>query len=191
MEDSNANEVVLSNAGKAPEGSSAFKNISSWIGIAGTLVTILLTIYNSYTKASIDQKEEDLKALELNLQSRTADLEKSKADIERYKWVLSLFPDVDGADDKKRNFTVSLMRLVLTPAEAQQLFAGLQTSTNKDLQSVGQTGIRAIETEPIALLIAQMNASTATERKSAVAKLVREYKSSSQAITLTLALYAP
>lgn len=100
--------------------------------------------------------------------------------------MLSLFPDLNATDKKKNNFTISLLRLALTRDEAEQLFSSLQTSSDKELQSVGQSGITAIQNEPIALLISQMNASTADIRKSAVASLERDYKSSSQAITLVL-----
>ena len=174
---------------KIDTGSNRATIITSWIGILGTLVTVVLTVVNTYTKSLIDKREEDLKALEYKLKERSTDLEVSKERIERYKWVLTLFPDVEGADEKRKNFSISLMRLALDKNEAQQLFTGLQASADKELQNVGQSGIRAIENEPIALLVAQMNANTADERKAAVAKLERNYRSSLQAIALVLDLF--
>lgn len=174
---------------KSESDNSKSASLTSWIGVAGTLVTIFLTVVNTYTKSQIDKREDDLKALEYKLKERSTELEESKEKIERYKWVLTLFPELEGQDERKRNFSISLVRLALTKDEAQQLFTGLQSSTDKELQNVGQSGIRVIENEPIALLVAQMNASTATARKSAVAKLERDYKSSAQAISLVLDIF--
>jgi hypothetical protein len=172
------------------EGKKSFiEQITLWVGVVGTLVTISLTIWNAHTKSQIDQREEDLKALELKLKDRNVGVEESKERVDRYKWVLSLFPDLNEGDKKKNNFTISLVRLALTRDEAEQLFSSLQTSSDKELQSVGQSGITAIQNEPIALLVSQMNASTADVRKSAVATLERDYKSSSQAVTLVLRTY--
>ncbi len=95
-------------------------------------------------------------------------IEESKERVDRYKWVHGLFPDLNENDKKKKNFTISLIRQALTRGEAEQLFARLQTSSDKELQSVGQSGITAIQNEPIALLVSQMNASTADVCKSAV-----------------------
>jgi hypothetical protein len=175
---------------KSAEGKKSLsEQITLWVGVVGTLVTISLTIWNAHTKSQIDQREANLRELETALRARTINIEESKERVDRYKWVLSLFPDLNETDKKKNNFTISLVRLALTRDEAEQLFSSLQTSSDKDLQSVGQSGITAIQNEPIALLVSQMNASTADVRKSAVAALERDYKSSSQAVTLVLRTY--
>jgi hypothetical protein len=83
------------------------------------------------------------------------------------------------------------VRLALTKDEAQQLFTGLQASSDTALQAMGQNGMKVIETEPISELVSQMNAGTADVRKHAVAMLIQDYKSSSHAITLTLRMYDP
>jgi len=163
--------------------------ITFWVGVLGSLVTVGLTIWNTHTKTLIDKREEDLKTLEVRLKERSTGVEESKERVDRYKWVLSLFPTLNSKDKNEKNFTISLIRLALTKDEAEQLFTGLQTSTDTTLQSVGQSGIAAIQNEPIALLVSKMNGSSAPGRKDAVADLVRDYKSSSQAITLTLNMY--
>jgi hypothetical protein len=165
------------------------EQITLWVGVVGSLVTISLTIWNAHTKSQIDAREEELRALEIKLKERTTGIEESKEKVDRYKWVLSLFPDLNETDEKKKNFTISLIRLALTRDEAEQLFASLQTSPNKELQSIGQSGSASVQIEPIALLVTQMNASTAEVRKSAVAALERDYNSSPQAITLILRGY--
>jgi hypothetical protein len=162
------------------------ERLTTWLGIAGSLVTVLLTIWNAYIKAQIDRREEDLRVLEMGLKQRATGIEESKERVERYKWVLGLFPDLSAAEERKRNFTVSLIRLALTKDEAEQLFTSLQTSRDTALRSVGQSAIAAIETEPIAALVSQMNGPTPEVRKSAVASLERRYRSSSQAIALVL-----
>jgi len=168
---------------------SFYEKISFWIGIIGTILTLCLTIWNANTKMQIDKREADLKSLELTLKERSTGVEESKERVERYKWVISLFPNLNGNDYKEKNFTINLIRLALTKDEAQQLFTGLQASSDTTLQSLGQNGINVIENEPIFILVSQMNASTAEVRKHAVAMLVQDYKSSPQAITLALRMY--
>jgi len=165
--------------------------LTLWVGIVGSLVTITLTIWNGYTKTQIDKADARVKLLDEQLKARTTALEESRERIDRYKWVLTLFPDLNGEDVPRKNFTVGLVRLALTKEEAEQLFTGLQTSSDKGLQSLGQSGVIALQNEPIAILVDQMNAGSAEVRKSAVATLERDYKSSSQAVTLVLRMYDP
>lgn len=167
------------------------EQIPLWVGVIGSLVTITLTIWNTHTKSEIDKRQESLKELEVRLKERSTGLEESRERVDRYKWVLGLFPDLNEKDARKKNFTIGLVRLALTKDEAEQLFAGLQTSSDKELQSLGQSGITAIQNEPIGILVSQINASSADVRKSAVATLERDYKSSSQAIALVLSMYDP
>lgn len=167
------------------------EQITLWVGVVGTLVTISLTIWNARTKSEIDKREESLKELEVRLKERSTGLEESRERVDRYKWVLSLFDTLNDKDVKKRGFTVNMVRLALTKDEAEQLFAALQASPDKELQAVGESGATAIQNEPITKLVSQMNASTAEVRKAAVAALVRDYKSSSQAIALVLRIYDP
>jgi hypothetical protein len=178
-----------SNLESQKTGKSFFEKFSLWLGLLGSIITILLTIINANTKIQIDRREEDLKVLEMKLRERTTGIEESKERVERYKWVLGLFPTLNGQNEKEKNFTLNLIRLALTKDEAEQLFTGLQNSSDTSLQSIGQNVITVIQNEPIALLISQMNAEKSEIRKSAVAKLEQDYSSSSQAITLALRQY--
>lgn len=171
------------------KGKTFYEKLSFWVGVIGSIVTITLTIWNTHTKSQIDKREEDLKTLEIKLKERTTGIEESKERVERYKWVLSLFPSLNAKDEKEKNFSVNLMRLALTKDEAEQLFTGLQSSSDTSLQLLGENGIAVIQNEPIAFLVAQMNAEKAETRKSAVARLIQEYKSSAPAISLTLRMY--
>ena len=80
------------------------EQITLWIGIAGTVITLVLTVWNSHTKSLIDKREEDLKSLELKLKDRVTGVEESKERVDRYKWVFSLYPVLNGKDDKEKNF---------------------------------------------------------------------------------------
>jgi len=162
-----------------------------WIGTLGSLITIVLTLVNAQTKNEIDKREENLKALEVQLKERTTGIEESKERVERYKWVLSLLPSLMEEDTSKRNFTVALVRLALTKDEAEQLFSGLQASASKELRQAGQQGFESIENQELNRLVLQMNANSSEDRRSAVAKLEREYSSSAAAISLVLDLYNP
>jgi hypothetical protein len=92
-------------------------------------------------------------------------------------------------DPKTRIFATSLIRLALSEQEANQLFAGWSGSQDKELQQVGQAGLVSIQTEGISKLIAQTNAGSSEERKAAVAILVKQYSSSTNAITAALQLF--
>lgn len=183
-------QVIDPSADKQRSKKSAIsEQLSFWVGLLGSIVTIGLTVWNTHTKAQIDQREAALKNLEMHLKERSTGIEESKERVDRYKWVLSLFPALNGKDPNEKNFTLNIARLALTKDEAEQLFAGLQSSNDTVLQSIGQAGIQSIQSEPITVLIGQMNAATAEVRKSAVATLSRNYASTPQAITLTLRTY--
>lgn len=182
-------ENAMTNQPISKNKKSFYEKLSFWIGIIGTVTTLVLTIWNANTKMEIDKREAELKSLEIMLKERSTGVEESKERVERYKWVFSLFPNLNGGDLQEKNFAINLIRLALTKEEAQQLFSGMQASSDTTIRSIGQKGINAIESEPIFNLVSQMNASTAEVRKHAVAMLIQDYKSSSKAITLTLRLY--
>jgi len=165
--------------------------IGVFVGTIGSVVTIVLTLWNAQTKHEIDQRQEELQELELQLKARTTGVEESKERVERYKWVLTLLPSLTEQDANKRNFTVALVRLALTKDEAEQLFAGLRQSASEEVRMAAQQGIEAIETQELARLVSQINADSADVRKRAVAALERDYSSSSTAITSVIELYGP
>ncbi|TXI26227.1 MAG: hypothetical protein E6Q61_00515 [Nitrosomonas sp.] len=165
------------------------EHMGLWIGVISAAITTAMTVWNVYTKNQIDKKEEDLKQLEITLKSRSTGVEESKERVERYKWVLSLLPSLIDQDQTKRNFTVSLVRLALTKEEGEQLFAGLQLSTNPELREAGQRGFESLENQELNRLVLQMNALAADERKEAVARLEKNYSTSPLAISLTLERY--
>lgn len=139
----------------------------------------------------LDRRDEDLKTLQVQLQGRSTGVEESKERVERYKWVLSLLPSLTEKDESKKNFTVALVRLALTKDEAEQLFAGLQTSTNQDVRQAAQEGYASVQNQDLSRLVLQINASSADERKRAVASLEKNYSSSSSAVSMVLDLAQP
>jgi len=171
------------------------KQIPLWIGVVASAITIILTVWNAYTKRQIDMTTASLDQLRIELQHRAETREAFKEKVGRYSWILSLFPDlVNETDPRKRDFTLSLVRLSLEQREADQLFASLQASSQKELQAVGQSGLSVIQNEQVTELgnrINEINAATADIRKRAVADLLAKYAGSSEAITLVLKLYGP
>lgn len=172
-------------------GKSFVDRFGVWVGVVGAILTMLMTIWNAHTKNQIDQREEDLKQLEISLKSRSTGVEESKERVERYKWVLSLLPSLIDKDQTRRNFTVALVRLALTKDEGEQLFAGLQLSANPELREAGQRGFESLENQDLNRLVLQMNAMSADERKGAVAQLIKNYSVSPLAVSLTLDRYQP
>ncbi len=173
----------------APVITSTTSKITLWITILSGAVTLILTIYNAFTSNKIQQREEDLKTLQYQLQTKAQDMEQQKANVSRYEWVFSHFSDIENKDPRKRNFTTSLIRLALSKDEAEQLFNSLQNSGDTLLQTVGQNGISNINSEPIAALVSQLDANTADSRLNAFNELKNKYISSSTAIDLVLNLY--
>lgn len=181
-----ASSAELQEHAAPKSGGSPAAQISTWVGIIGSVVTVVLTLWNVYTKSEIDKREAELQQLEIKLKERTTGVEESKERVDRYKWVLSLFPTLNSKDAKERNFTLNLARLALTNEEAEQLFASLQASTDSVLRSIGETGIKSIENEPINLLVSQLNAGKSSARIAAYNKLTTEYDSSHQAVVIAL-----
>jgi hypothetical protein len=119
------------------------ERLSLWVGILGSVITISLTIWNTHVKNQIDARAQDLEGFK-------ARLEQSKAQVEVYKWVGTLLPNLEDKDKTKRVSTINMINLVLSEAEAKKLFAGLQTSDNEDFRSAGQSGLATLRNESIA-----------------------------------------
>src|SRR5260370_9387240 len=85
--------------------------ITSIIGIVSSAVTILLTVFNVYTKNGIDAAEVRLKereqAITEKLREREAALEESKDRVSRYVFVKSLIPAMIGRDDADPSPTIN------------------------------------------------------------------------------------
>ncbi len=158
------------------------EQLTLWIGILGSVITIALTAWNARTKNEIDK-------LEGTLRVRAENLEESRARVEVYKWVLTLLPNLDDKDKTRKTLTVNMINLALSKDEAQRLFAGLQTSDNDNLRLAGQSGLAAIQNEPVAALVGQLNAGDKPARLQAANVLERDYTSSPVAISLVLHLY--
>jgi len=176
------------NNGTGQTGKPLFSStVTAWIGVITSIITIILTIYTTSNKVRLDQLETDFK-------DRSTKVEESKERVERYKWVYSLYNDLNDVDKRKKNFTVGLITLALTDAESKKLFSALQTSGDTLLQSVGQSGLKALKAignEDIAALVSKIDTSSAADRIKAVGELENKYASSSPAITMVLSLYNP
>jgi len=175
-------------SGTGQTGKPLFSNtVSAWIGVITSVITIILTIYTTSNKVRLDQLETDFK-------DRSTKVEESKERVERYKWVYSLYNDLNDVDKRKKNFTVGLITLALTDVESKKLFSALQTSGDTVLQSVGQSGLKALKAignEDLTALVSKIDTSSSADRIKAVGELENKYASSSPAITMVLNLYNP
>ncbi|PWK75312.1 hypothetical protein LX99_03805 [Mucilaginibacter oryzae] len=166
----------------------AFSNtVTVWIGIVSSIITIILTVYTTSNKVRLDK-------LENSLNERSTEIEESKERVARYQWVYSLYGDLNSTDVRRKNFAVGLITLALNDNESKKLFSALQTSTDTVLQSVGQSGLRALKASAIntelASLISKVDTSNTAARISAVGELEKKYASSPEAITQILNFYS-
>lgn len=133
-------------------------NTTFWVGIASSILTIALTVFNAYTKAQVDAADLRLKErtqeFESKLKERAAVLEESKERTGRYTFVHTLFNDIADKDQTKKELTINLIRLSLTDEEAARLFSGFTKSSNEQLQNAGNAGISIINKEKSSLQIA-------------------------------------
>ncbi|GBL11936.1 hypothetical protein MSj_03446 [Microcystis aeruginosa Sj] len=125
--------------------------ITALIGVVSSVITIVLTVFNTYTKWQIDAADQRLKErgqeLEAIFKQRTADIEALKERTSRYTFVKTLFQDLESNDSKKQTLTINLIRLTLTEGESERLFRGFTNSPDQTLQKVGNEGIAVIQKE--------------------------------------------
>lgn len=125
--------------------------ITTLVAIGSSILTIVLTMYNTYTKAQIDAADSYVKQrqleLDAKLKERSANLEESKERTGRYTFVHTLFPDLLDKETSKKELTINLIRLALTEEEGTKLFTGFSKSSNEQLQSAGNTAITIIQKE--------------------------------------------
>ncbi|AYL97403.1 hypothetical protein [Mucilaginibacter celer] len=161
--------------------------VTVWIGIISSIITIILTVYTTSNKVRLDK-------LENSLNERSTEVEESKERVARYQWVYSLYGDLNSTDVRRKNFAVGLITLALNDNESKKLFSALQTSTDTVLQSVGQSGLRALKASTVntelASLISKVDTSNTAARISAVGELEKKYASSPEAITQILNFYS-
>ncbi|MEO3407166.1 hypothetical protein AAFN85_24830 [Mucilaginibacter sp. CAU 1740] len=161
--------------------------VTVWIGIISSIITIILTVYTTSNKVRLDK-------LENSLNERSTEVEESKERVARYQWVYSLYGDLNSTDVRRKNFAVGLITLALNDNESKKLFSALQTSTDTVLQSVGQSGLRALKASSVntelASLISKVDTSNSAARISAVGELEKKYASSPEAITQILNFYS-
>jgi len=176
------------------------------VGLAGSIVTIALTIFNTQIKHDIDDREEKLKERQQQydnsfrdnqqqfdalLKQHAADFEENKDQVERLKWVYAnLVPAINTSQSPKaQNAALAMIRLVLTETQAKNLLAALQQSPDKQVAQAADAGTKAldnIELTKITALVRQMNADNADVRRHATAQLENQYGDSDAAVSSVL-----
>jgi predicted lactoylglutathione lyase len=169
------------------------EKLTAWIAGVGSLVTIILTLYNAGIKSEIDKSEIRMKDVQTDIAKKSNNREDLKEKVARYTWIRNLFPDlINEKDEKKRKFTISLVRQILDEKEAEDLFTSLGASSNKELQDVGKSALKDIQNAQTAELIrkvGQINADTVEVRKRTVQMLIDNYKDSPNVIGMVIDLY--
>ena len=119
----------------------------AWVGILGSVVTIILTVWNADMKVRIDDTEARVKLSELTIHQRAEFLEEDKQQIDRYKWAVSFLPTLTANSEQDTYLKLLQIRLALKPNEAKALFSGLSQSSDPKLHLAGQTGLENLENE--------------------------------------------
>lgn len=120
------------------------EKLGAWIGVFSSTITIVLTILNYQLNSDLQKAEIALDTAKTELQAKAHLLEVSREKTERYQFVTDLLPDLLAEDESKVILTTNLIRLALTEDEADELFAGFASSTDKKVQQVGETAIKSI-----------------------------------------------
>jgi hypothetical protein len=157
---------------------------------AGRLVALtpLFTAALAVWNVSIQQR---LNQAETTLRERAQQLEAQRDRVARLTFVHErLFPDLLGADPRRRGVTVQLIRLTI-PEDADSLFAGLRASADSGLREVGATGAAAAAGERAAQLVAQLIGPDKATRTRAFDELRARHAGSTAAITYALDALSP
>lgn len=180
----------------------------AWVGVLSSLVTVGLTVWNAHTRirveeaqVAIEQDKTRLAELEgqlrhLEVQSRLA-LDRASTNVTRFEFVHELFPALLETDATQRSLTINLVRLLLTPEEAEALFEGFSASDRAEVRSLGEQGISTLDAvargqaDRIRELAVAINSDDKPVRLAAVSRLVNEFGDSSLTVSETLAWFAP
>lgn len=170
--------------------------ITMWLGIVSTVLTLGLTVLNAYWSREINATDQRLKLKAAELEDKKLELERQnfsltegKERMARYAFVQSLFGSVlNEKDAGQRTLAVNLVNLALTDSEAAKLFAGLQTSSDKRAQEVGNIGSDLIG---ITNLVMQVDAAARESRIGAVDTLIKTYRADSRAVDQAISLLEP
>lgn len=163
--------------------SSVLSNVTKWLAIISTVLTIGLTALNAYWSRQVSETETEIKLQAADLERQRLELDAGKEKLSRYTFVQNLLSGVLTQDATQKNLTINLINLALTEQEAQQLFAGLQASNDENTRNVG-----AIGSDVVALtnLILQMNDAAKENRIGAVEQLIAKYRENPSAVDLAV-----
>ncbi|MGC4079735.1 MAG: hypothetical protein QM702_22360 [Rubrivivax sp.] len=170
--------------------------LTIWLGVISTVVTLGLTALNAYWSREISATDQRLKLKASELEEKKLELEKlnfslteGKERMNRYAFVQGLFAQVlNDKDMGQKTLAVNLINLALTADEAKTLFAGLQTSPDKQAREVGNLGADLVG---VINLVTQIDAATKESRIGAVDTLIKNYRADARAVDQVLRLLEP
>ena len=162
----------------------SLKSLGPAVTIIGSLVTIVLTAWNTAVKTRIDSATARLEATRV-------ELEASRDRVARYQFVRSILTGIDSTGSESQALSVNLIRLALDSAEANRLFSGLTTSRDTSLAQVGSIGVAAIADQAVVTLVQRLVGPTRSTRVAASEALKQRYVSSQAAVRQVLSLLEP
>jgi len=134
--------------------------VTSWVGVISVLATLIMTVMNYKVKNQIDEESLELNKRKQDFEEivrlRTQEIEESRENIARYKFVYDILANVSNKNENNRAVLVNVARLALKPVEEAKLFASLAGSSNAAAAQVGEIGVATITTEKKSLAQARV-----------------------------------
>lgn len=167
------------------ETKSVVESTGKWLAIASAALTVVLTALNAYWSHEVSKLDNEIKLKAADLDRQRLELDSGKERLARYAFVQKLLSDVLVQNSTQKNLTVNLIMLALTEQEAQQLFAGLQSSDSHEIRRVGTLGS---DVAAVASQVLQMNDAVKVNRTGALQTLINKHRGNSAAVEQALLL---
>jgi hypothetical protein len=155
--------------------------MGKWITLISAAATVVLTGWNAQTASRMQEAE-------LRQRDQQLAIESSRERVARYQFVSGLTPDLFSADPQQQLVTVNIVRLTLTPDEADVFFKGLLASSDSTVREAGALGVESAQRQLVAGLVQAINAPTAAVRRANMQRLYDDASDSPYAVELVLDL---
>ena len=155
--------------------------LGKWITLVSAAATVVLTGVNARTANRMQEAEVRQRDQQLAIES-------SRERVARYQFVSGLTPDLFSADPQQQLVTVNIVRLTLTPDEADVFFKGLLASSDSTIREAGALGVESAQRQLVAGLVQAINAPTAAVRRASMQRLYDDASDSPYAVGLVLDL---
>ena len=116
---------------------------SVWIdrvALAGSAVTVVLTVVNAYTKGLIDKAGKEI-------EDRLASVEESRERVQRYQFVYQTLSGITKRDSTEQVMAIGIAQLALDSSESRVLFAGWAVGSDSGLRIMARRGALQAQAE--------------------------------------------